>query len=386
MKEDTGTVKNYDVLIIGAGPGGCSCAIALKDTGLRVAIIDKATFPRDKVCGELMHRKAVETLESLLPGFEKTFKQFPKTLVLKHTQINYKGRMIKFDWKNESYTCPRMDLDNFLLGQVKEHTPTDVFTSTQPDKITVTNDGVTLTIKGSTTVFTGEIIIGADGANSIVAKQLTERTLDRKHYLGAVRAYYSNVKDTKPDVSEVFFSPKFGLNYLWVFPVEGGKVNVGFGLLSQNIADQKINLKEAFYKYFKDSPELSAKFKDAIQEGPLEGFGVPLGSSIGAPSGNRFMLLGDAASLSNPLSGTGIGNAVLSGKLAANQVKTCFAIGDFSATPMLQYDDELQKAIVNDLVASYKVQRSLSKMPFILDVVFWLGKYEKVKKYIQSMV
>ncbi len=386
MNDDAGAIKNYDVLIIGAGPGGCSTAIALKDAGLRVAMIDKATFPRDKVCGELMHRKAVETLNIMLPGFEQTFKAFPKTLVLKHTQINYKGQMIQFDWMNESYTCPRMELDNFLLGQVKAHTQTAVFTATSPDKITVIETGVTVTIKDSPTVFTGKIIIGADGANSIVAKQLTERTIDRKHYLGAVRAYYSNVKDTHPDVSQVFFSPKYGLNYLWVFPVEGGKVNVGFGLLSQNISDKKINLKDAFHQYFKQSPELSAKFKDAVQEGPLEGFGVPLGSSIGAPSGNRFLLLGDAASLSNPLSGTGIGNSVLSGKLAADQVQRCFKTDDFTAAAMLQYDAGLQTAIVNDLVKSYNVQRTLSKLPFILDVVFWLGKFEKVKKYIQSMV
>ncbi len=383
---DAGSVKHYDVLIIGAGPGGCSTAIALKDAGLRVAMIDKSKFPRDKVCGELMHRKAVETLNTILPGFEQTFKAFPKTLVLKHTQINYKGQLIQFDWKNESYTCPRMDLDNFLLGQVKEHTNTDIFTSTAPDKITVNNDGVTITIKDSPTVYTGKIVIGADGANSVVAKQLTERSINRKHYLGAVRAYYSNVKDTHPDISQVFFSPKYGLNYLWVFPVEGGKVNVGFGLLSQNIADKKINLKDAFYEYFKQSPELSAKFKDAVQEGPLEGFGVPLGSSIGAPSGNCFLLVGDAASLSNPLSGTGIGNAVLSGKLAADQALRCFKTNDFSPSAMLQYDADLQTAIVNDLVKSYNVQRTLSKLPFILDVVFWLGKFEKVKKYIQSMV
>ena len=386
MTEDSGAVNNYDVLIIGAGPGGCSCAIALKDAGLKVALIDKARFPRDKVCGELMHRKAVETLENLLPGFEQAYKKFPKTLVLKHTHINYKGKVIRFDWKNESYTCPRTDLDNFLLEQVRQHTDTTIFTATLTDKITVNEHHVTVTIKDSPTIFRAKILIGADGANSVVAKQLAEKKIDRKHYLGAVRAYYSNVKDTSPLVSEVFFSPKFGLNYLWVFPVEGGLVNVGFGLLSQNIADNKINLKDAFHNYINESAILRAKFKDAVQESPLEGFGVPLGSNIGVLSGTRFMLTGDAASLSNPLSGTGIGNAVLSGKLAADQIIACFKANDFSNQYMQQYNAALQTAIINDLIKSYKVQRILSRLPFILDIVFWLGKYEKVKKYIQSMV
>lgn len=386
MNEQTGVRKNYDVLIIGAGPGGCSCALALRKTGLKVALIDKSEFPRDKVCGELMHRKAVETLTSIVPEFEQEFKQFPKTLVLKHTRIHYKGKSMVFDWVNESYTCPRLELDNFLLSMVKAKSDTDVYTATSPDKITADDNGVTVTIKNSDTVFTGKMIIGADGANSTVAKQLTVKVLDRKHYLGAVRAYYSNVKNTDDVTSEVFFNSKFGLNYLWVFPTQGHISNVGFGLLSSDISEKRINLKDAFYDYFKQSPELTEKFADAEQISPLEGFGVPLGSSIGTVSGNRFMLLGDAASLSNPLSGTGMGNAVLSGKIAADQIIKTFMQNDFSETFMKQYDAELQRAIVDGLMSSYKAQRTLSKLPFILDLVFILAKNKRIKKYIQSIV
>lgn len=373
-------------MIIGAGPGGCSAALALRDAGLNVAIIDKSDFPRDKVCGELMHRKAVETLTSILPGFEKEFKQFDKTLVLKRTKVHYKGKTLTFDWVNESYTCPRFDLDNFMLAEVKHRTKTSVFTSTVPDKITITPDGVTVTIKNSEDVFTGKLIIGADGANSTVAKQLTTKVIKRDHYLGAVRAYYRNVKDTDELTSEVFFSPKYGLNYLWVFPVKGGVCNVGFGLLSSHISENKINLKEAFYDYFKQDAELVEKFAEAEQVTPLEGFGVPLGSSIGTVSGERFILIGDAASLSNPLSGTGMGNAVLSGKIAADQVIRCAQQNDYSEAFMTHYNNDLQKAIVDGLLSSYKAQRTLSKLPFLMDLVFLLGKNKRIKKYIQSIV
>lgn len=382
----TADVKQYDVLIIGAGPGGSSCALALRKAGLKVAIIDKSDFPRDKVCGELLHRKAVETLELILPGFEKQFVDFPKTLVLKHTRVHYKGKSLTFDWVSESYTCPRMQLDNFLLNVVRNNTTTDIFTGTAPDKITATDDGVTLTIKNSPLVFSAKMIIGADGANSTVARQLTEKVLDRKHYLGAVRAYYKNVKNTDNVTSEVFFSSKYNLNYLWVFPVEGNTSNVGFGLLSSNISENKINLKESFYDYFKQSPELADKFADAEQVSPLEGFGVPLGSTIGTVSGNRFMLVGDAASLSNPLSGTGMGNAVLSGKIAADQLIRSFKDNDFSKECMQGYENTLQSAIVDGLYTSYKAQRTLSKLPFLLDLVFLLGKNKRIKKYIQSIV
>ena len=383
---ESANVKQYDVLILGAGPGGTSCALALHQAGLKVAIIDKSEFPRDKVCGELLHKKAVETLNAILPGFEKDFIDFPKTLVLKHTTVHYKGKSLTFDWVSESYTCPRLEFDNYLLNTVRKYTSTDIFTATVPDKITVTDDGVTLTIKNSPVVYSAKMIIGADGAHSTVAKQLTEKTLDRAHYLGAVRAYYKNVKNTDNFTSEVFFSSKYNLNYLWVFPIEGNLSNVGFGLLSSNISENKINLKESFYDYFKQSPELAEKFANAEQVSTLEGFGVPLGSTIGTVSGKRFMLIGDAASLSNPLSGTGMGNAVMSGKIAADQLIRSFKANDFSAEFMKGYDNVLQSSIVDGLYSSYKAQRTLSKLPFLLDIVFFIGKNKRIRKYIQSIV
>lgn len=386
MQQEPAEIKEYDVLIVGAGPGGCSSALTLRNKGLRVAMIDKATFPRNKVCGELMHRKAVRTLNSIMPEFEEKFKAFPKTSVLRHTCINYKGKMIKFDWENESYTCARIHLDKFLLDLVKENSATDIFTGTAPDKVTVTPDFAEVTIKNSAIVFRGKVIIGADGANSTVARQLTTNVKDKRHYIGAVRAYYKNVKGIQGDTSEVYFDSRFQMNYFWIFPEKDGLVNVGFGLLSRNISEKKINLKEAFADFFKNTPKLAEKFADAEMVGQLDGFGVPLGSGIGTVSGERFMLIGDAASLSNPLSGTGMGNAIVSGKVAADQAALCCAENNYSAERMLQYNTELQTAVVNDLMASYKAQRTFSKVPFILDMVFSLAQFKALKKRIQAVV
>jgi menaquinone-9 beta-reductase len=382
-----GTVdREFDVIIIGAGPGGCSAALTMRNSGLRVAIVDKANFPREKVCGELMHRKAVLTLNSIVPGFEQEFEAFPKTLVLKRTKVHFKQSNILFDWVNSSYTCPRFHLDEFLLRKVQQSSTTEVYINTTPDRITVANGKARITFKNREGAFVAPIVIGADGAQSVVAKQLAAKQLDKKHYLGAVRAYYENVSDISPDTSEVFFHKKFKLNYLWVFPVEGNLVNVGFGMLSQEIADHKVNLKEAFYDYFKEVPHLGAKFKNARMVGNLEGFGVPLGSSVGPVAGDNFLLVGDAASLSNPLSGTGMGNAVLSGKLAGEQAIECFKTNNFTDAGMTTYKERLQKAVINDLMNSYKAQRTISKMPFMLDVVFALSRFKRVRSYLQGIV
>src|ERR1044072_5269738 len=102
-------IKKYDVVIVGAGPAGCACALALKDANLKVAILDKQSFPRDKVCGDAIPGRAVKTLKQISPEFAEAFKNFPKKYLTQKTEVSFKGRSMNFYWKNEAYTCARMD-------------------------------------------------------------------------------------------------------------------------------------------------------------------------------------------------------------------------------------------------------------------------------------
>jgi geranylgeranyl reductase family protein len=379
-------VREFDVIIIGAGPAGCTAALSLYDAGLKVAIIERSTFPRDKVCGESLHLKGMKALYSISPEMEKAFKEYNGKLKINRTTIHYHRKTINFDWVYDSFTVRRLDFDEFMIGLVKKHTSTTVFTGITPDVIRVGADGVDISIKNESFSFKSKIIIGADGGNSQTAKQLTNKVLDREHYFGAVRAYFKNVEGADSDRTQVFFNTKYGFNYLWIFPLKQGYANVGFGMLSSEITAKKINLKNIFFEFIKDSPVLSEKFKNAEQVNPLEGFGVPLGSKIATMSGDRFILTGDAASLSNPVSGTGMGNAMVSGKLAGDQVKACFKANDFSDAFMKQYDQLIHKAIIDDLTFTYKMQKFVSKLPFILDIVFLLGRNKRIRKFIQSLV
>lgn len=384
--ETEGMVYEYDIIIVGGGPSGTTCALTLRNAGLKVAIIDKSTFPRNKVCGELMHRKAVDTLTSILPEFKETFKQFPKTTVLKKTIMHYKNQDVVYQWNSESYTCPRYYFDEFLINYVKQTSTTVFHFNITPEKYITTNDGIEIHLKNNKDLFKCKLLIGADGTNSLVAKQLASKVIDKKHYMGAVRAYYSNISNLQEDTSEVFFNDYFGLNCLWVFPVKGNMANVGFGLLTSKISKEKISLKDTYYDYFKRSPELKERFKDATMESELEGFGVALGSTIGITSGKSFMLVGDAASLTNPISGTGMGNAIVSGKLAAEHAIKCFKANDFSEEKMKEYDQILYEKVVKDITASYKAQRTLARIPFILDIAFFLVRFKSIKDKIQSWV
>ena len=379
-------IKQYDVAIIGAGPAGCSCALALRNAGLKVVLLDKAAFPRDKVCGDAIPGRAVKTLKSINPDFENAFKQFPNKCETRKTSLFYKGRSVTFHWVREAYTCTRMEFDNFLFSLVKSYTNTDVHTSTIPETFTANDNGFSISIKNLETVIDTKLLIAADGAHSLVAKQLTNKTLDRNHHVGSVRGYFTNVTDTDYHVTEIYFDKQFLPSYLWVFPLPGNTANVGFGMLSSEIARKKINIKNTFYSFIENNPQLKLKFKGAIQQGDLEGFGLPLGSKIGILSGCRFMLAGDAASLIDPISGDGIGNAMLSGKLAAEQAIRCFKTNNFTASYMKEYDSNLLQAIGKELKTHYSAQRTLSQMPFLLDIIFLACKNKTLKGIIQKML
>ena len=276
-----------------------------------------------------------------------------------------------------------MEFDNFLFSLVRDNTNTDIFTNTLPHAFIKTDNGFSVTIKNSSIVFNTKILIGADGAQSVVAKQLTDKTLDRDHHVGSVRAYFSNIPGIE-DTTEIYFDRQFLPSYLWVFPLPGNIVNVGFGMLSGEIAKRKINLKKAFYDFIDNTPELKLKFKNALQLSDLEGFGLPLGSKVNTLSGANFMLTGDAASLIDPISGDGIGNAMLSGKLAAEQAISCFRQIDFTAAFMKQYDQSLLQLIGDELNTHYRAQQMLSKMPLLLDILFLACKNKTLNKIVRK--
>jgi flavin-dependent dehydrogenase len=109
-----------------------------------------------------------------------------------------------------------------------------------------------------------------------------------------------------------------------------------------------------------------------------------LGSKIGTFSGAHFMLTGDAASLIDPVSGDGIGNAMISGKLAAEQAIRCYKQKDFSAGFMKQYDAALLSSIGAELKMHHRLQRMLSKTPLLLDAIFLAGRNKALKRMIQK--
>lgn len=373
----------YDVVISGAGPAGATCALALRNSGLKVALIDKATFPRDKICGDAIPGRAVKNLRLLDPAYEDAFRSFAPKSITKSTAIYYKGRDLSFNWVGEAYTSRRLDFDNFLFTLVSDHHVADICTDTTIKSVCPTGEGYAVTTADNRT-FSCRMLIGADGAHSVVARQLANRQMDRNNHVGSVRAYYSGITGLDPNTTEVYFDKKYLPSYLWVFPLPGNTANVGFGMLSSVIAARKVNLKKLFYEFIDQSPQLRLRLGNAVQTSPLDGFGLPLGATDVTISGHHFLLVGDAASLIDPISGDGIGNAMLSGRLAALQTIKCFQTNNFSASFIAAYNKALFAAIGGELKTHYYARRILATAPFLLDAAFLASRSTMLKRLMQK--
>ena len=373
----------FDVAIIGAGPAGCATAMALRNSGLKIALIDKHIFPRDKVCGDAIPGRAILCLKEIYPSFLQELSSFNKKLLTKSTACFYNNKKVEFNWVQEAYTSARMDFDKLLFSIVKSKTATQVFENTEIKDIIKNENGFRLETRNSKTTFTATMIIGADGINGVTAKKLAGYQIDRNHHVASVRAYYKDVGDVSESRTEIYFDKKYLPGYFWIFPLNDNVSNVGFGMLSEDVVQKKINIKKSFYDFIERSETLREKFSSAKQDGGLMGCGLPLGSKWVKMTGDNFILAGDAASLIDPASGSGIGNAILSGKLAAEQVMKCFAEKNFSANFIKAYDKKLYSMIGAELKRNGFALKYLSRIPLFINLGFSLGNNNFLKRFIK---
>jgi geranylgeranyl reductase family protein len=368
---------HYDVIIIGVGPAGATCALQLRHSNLNVLLIDKATFPRSKTCGDAITGRSIKTLYRCCPELIEQFRSFPQKTEVKHTRLHINApKPVDIHWVNEAYCCRRADFDYALLQAVRQYAPNvQILEGFLVDDIVQDDTAHGRFLVGNSSqqrYFSTQFLVGSDGTQSIVSKKLTSTRLDQNHHAGAVRAYFSGVKGLHLNRTEVFVLPEFMPGYFWVFPLSEDTANVGFGMLTRSIARQKVNLKDAVYAFIQASPELRGRFAESIQMGKLEGFGLALGSRRIPMSGDHFLLIGDAGSLIDPASGEGISNAIVSGKVAAETIVTAFKKQDFSAAFVKSYEKELFKIIGRELKTSTILLRSFHFVPGLLDLSAYL--------------
>jgi len=382
----------FDVVIIGAGPAGCASAYQLAESGLTIAVLEKDVFPRDKVCGDALSADVTNQFHRMDSALAEAFlKQNPKKASngVRFFAPNHKSLDIPF--KNLKYkeaagfVMKRLDFDAFFAEEIKKVPNLKVFENHKVKAIEIKENSVF--IETSQSIFQTKIIIGADGANSIVNRKLSLNKIDKKHHSGGLRQYFENVTVlNESGFIELHFYKEILPGYFWVFPLPDNKANVGLGILSSEISKQNIHLKEKFTHLLNNHPNLKDRFKNAKPLEDIKGFGLPLGSKKKQLSGNRFLLLGDAANLIDPFTGEGIGNAIRSGRIAATHIEEAFKTNRFDADFNKKYDTKIYQAMWKELRVSKSLQ-NLLKYPWLFNfLVKKANKNKSVQLLLTSML
>jgi geranylgeranyl reductase family protein len=375
------------VVIIGAGPAGCGTSIYLSLAGIPHIIIEKEVFPRDKVCGDACSGKTAFVLRKANPEwlreiFNDEQNNAPSRGIV-FVAPNGKALNIPFGPNNRpgelapGWTTPRLIFDNFLFSKLDTQYAT-VFQGASVKKIDHTDEGVvvTFTANGKTHEVKAPMIVGADGDKGIVRKTFVNDNTAAKAYAIGLRAYYKGVLPmSEPDFIELHFLKEVLPGYFWIFPLPNGMANVGVGILSERVREKKINLREQMLKAIEHNPTISHRFKGATLEGKIQGWGLPMSMERQPVSGDNYLLTGDAASLIDPFSGEGIGNAMYSGMLAADAIRQALDAKRYDKEFFKEvYDDVLYKRIGDELRISATLQR-LCRFPWLFN--FMVNKAHK---------
>jgi menaquinone-9 beta-reductase len=365
----------FDLIIVGAGPAGCSAALYAARAGLKTLLLEKERFPRDKICGDALSGKSITILRDLgllekvasLPGASIQAVTFSSpdhvsfSIDLDHTGLK-KG--IK------GFVVRRKIFDALLYGEVRQTGVHCLEGFTVIDLLM--KDGYVQGVRGvrhdstETIEFRSPLILGADGFKSVVAQKTGLYHHDPDHWVVALRCYYKNVQDCT-DRIELHFIEEVIPGYFWIFPVDSGYANVGIGMLHSAIKKHNADLRQMLQQAVSSS-YFKQRFAAAELEEKPVGWNLPVGSLHRRNYGNGFLLLGDAAGLIDPFTGEGIGNALYSGKYAIETAQAALDSKNYSAEFLSAYDRRLWEVIGPELGVSTKLQK-LGQIRFLLNYV-----------------
>ncbi|HZQ80170.1 MAG TPA: geranylgeranyl reductase family protein [Acidimicrobiia bacterium] len=328
-----------DLLVVGGGPAGAAAAIRGAAAGLSVVVCDKATFPRDKTCGDGLTASALRLLERL--GLEPSVVagwQPVAGVALRSPS----GRVVELPLPGDgcfAVVAPRAALDAALLD-VAARRGVEVRQGAALESLRSGAEAIEAVVGGE--AIAARYVVAADGMYSTV-RRLSGGGAGGPH-LGewhAFRQYFTGVPDRR---LWILFEPDLLPGYAWVFPVAGGRANVGFGLPRR--PGVSVRPMAAQWRELLQRPALRALLGSAEPEGQHRAWPIPADIGRAPLSAGRVLFAGDAAGATDPMTGEGIAQALVTGVLAAEAVA---AEGDDPAAVGRRYGAAVEHHLVADL-------------------------------------
>jgi geranylgeranyl reductase family protein len=331
--------RDADVIVVGAGPAGSTTAYHLAQSGADVLLLEKASFPREKVCGDGLTPRAVKAITSM--GIDTSEKA--GWLHNKGLRIIGGGMRLELPWPelasfpDYGLVRPRSDFDDLLVRQAVKagallREDTNVQSPVLDDR-TGRITGVTARDEdGREVTYRAPLVIAADGNSSRLSLSMGIHKRDDRPMGVAVRTYYTSPRhndDYLESWLELWDRGADGRErllpgYGWIFGVGDGTSNVGLGILNTSTAWGRVDYKDLLRRWLDQTPE-EWGFREENRTQPVRGAALPMGFNRQPHYTRGMLLVGDSGGMVNPFNGEGIAYAMESGELAASVIAQALA-------------------------------------------------------------
>jgi geranylgeranyl reductase family protein len=350
--------NQHDVVIVGAGPGGSASAAFLAAAGLRVLLVDKSTFPRDKTCGDAVSAQGVGLLDEL--GLGPTirragFKTRGVTIVSPSGRKLTAGIPPSDGLPNYGLVVKRLTLDQMILDAA-ESAGAEVVDGVHVRGLERAPGGgwaIRGDRAGKAFSASGHTAIIAVGASLPLLRQLN-LVPEKIGYSFAARTYFEGI-DGLDDRLNIHFDGVPLPGYGWIFPVSRTAANVGAGYYRRgpSTPPTAATTLDAFLK----EPRISRRFRSATQLSPVKGYPIRTDFHRSRSTADRLLVVGEAAGLVNPFTGEGIDYALESARLASAALQDAFQAGDLGPASLGRYEGALRRRFHRLFVLTHLMRR-----------------------------
>jgi menaquinone-9 beta-reductase len=320
-----------DVIVVGAGPGGSAAAYHMARHGLRVLLLEKTEFPREKVCGDGLTPRATRQLIRM--GIDTSTKA--GWLQNKGLRVIGGGVRLELDWPDLAsfpdygLVRTRLDFDDLLAKRAVEAGAV-LRTSVNVSAPVLDADGRAIGVRAEVgpgkepVEYRAPLIVAADGVSGRLALAMGLTKREDRPIGVAVRRYYHSPVRADDDYLESWLELRSAQDrerllpgYGWIFGLGDGRVNVGLGILNSSSAFGKTNYRAMLNDWLGTTPDDWGMRDETNADGPILGAALPMGFNRVPHYTRGVMLVGDSGGMVNPMNGEGIAYAMEAGELAA---------------------------------------------------------------------
>ncbi|PHN07056.1 NAD(P)/FAD-dependent oxidoreductase [Flavilitoribacter nigricans] len=362
------------VCIVGAGPAGATTSLYLSRFGIPHLVVDRAEFPRDKVCGESFDGRVYRILRDLSPEFLSRLHR--DQLLLETWNYRFWSDQIDLSVAYPKSNLPRLsanraELDAFLFRQVQDATSARVITPAKIEDIHKKDGGWRLTAK--------DLIIDADLVVMAAGAQPTPT--ENPHLFVFSRQYYEGIAPAGEKGLEVYYFEQPVRGCLFMCPLSGGRYNVEVGVQQSRYRSAPFNMPALLTAYLGSVPGLKGRFADARVLGKSRGTTMELATRV-RWSDSNLIYVGAGAFCVNPITGMGVGNAMSMGKLAAELIRDAYEEEDFSQRVTKKYRRAARRKYRNVLLMNRAVNLIQRHFRFVEPILSLLLNTALVKRLL----